>query len=68
VPPFTEDELGFLEVAIPYLCTESPGIENLTYRQVAELHRLAALDSPDCILRKPDFIFAEGRALAVGFR
>jgi ubiquinone/menaquinone biosynthesis C-methylase UbiE len=68
VPPFTEDELGFLEVAIPYLCTESPGIENLTYRQVAELQRLAALDSPDCILKRPDFIFAEGRALAVGFR
>jgi ubiquinone/menaquinone biosynthesis C-methylase UbiE len=68
VPPFTEDELGFLEVAIPYLCIDSPGIENLAYRHVAELQRLAALDSPDCILRRPDFIFAEGRALAVGFR
>jgi len=67
-PPFTEDERGFLEVAVPYLCTDSPGIENLTYRQVMELRRLVDPDSPDYLLERPDFIFVEGRALAVGIR
>jgi ubiquinone/menaquinone biosynthesis C-methylase UbiE len=67
-PPFTDDERGFLEVAVPYLCTGSPGIEDLTYRQVMDLRRLVDPDSPDNILERPDFIFVEGRALAVGIR
>ncbi|HLT21739.1 MAG TPA: class I SAM-dependent methyltransferase [Thermomicrobiales bacterium] len=67
-PPFTEDERGFLEVAVPYLCTDSPGIENLTYRQVMELRRLVDPESSDYLLDRPDFIFVEGRALAVGIR
>lgn len=67
-PPFTEDERGFLEVAVPYLCTDSPGIQDLSYRQVVELQNLVDPDSPGYILDKPDFIFVEGRALAVGIR
>ena len=67
-PPFTEDELGFLRVAVPYLCTDSPGIQDLSYRQVMELERLVDNESPDYLLAKPDFIFVEGRALAVGIR
>ncbi|MEZ4522733.1 MAG: methyltransferase domain-containing protein [Thermomicrobiales bacterium] len=65
-PPFTEDERGFLEVAVPYLCTESPGIQDLAYRQVVELQRLVDPESPAFLLDQPDFIFVEGRALAVG--
>ncbi len=68
VPPFTDDELGFLEVAIPYLCTESPGIGNLAYRQVLELQDLVDPDSRRYLLEQPDFIFVEGRALAVGLK
>lgn len=68
VPPFTEDERGFLNVAIPYLCTESPGIENLAYWQVMELRDLVNPDSDAYLLDQPDFVFAEGRALAVGVR
>lgn len=67
-PPFTEDERGFLEVAVPYLCTESPGIQDLSYRQVVELRQLVNPDSPEFLLDQPDFIFVEGRALAVGIR
>jgi ubiquinone/menaquinone biosynthesis C-methylase UbiE len=67
-PPFTEDERGFLEVAVPYLCTESPGIQNLSYRQVVELQQLVNSGSLDFILDQPDFTFVEGRALAVGIR
>lgn len=67
-PPFTEDERGFLEVAIPYLCTESPGIADLTYRQVLQLQGLVDPDSAAYLLAQPDFIFVEGRALAVGVR
>lgn len=67
-PPFTADERGFLEVAIPYLCTESPEIENLAYRHVLELQRLTDPASSDYLLDRPDFIFVEGRALAVGVR
>ncbi len=65
-PPFTEDERGFLEVAVPYLSTGSPGIEDLSYRHVLELQRLVDPESPNYILNQPDFIFVEGRALAVG--
>ena len=67
-PPFTDDERGFLEVAVPYLCTESPGIQDLSYRQVLEFQRLVDNESPDYLLDRPDFIFVEGRALAVGIR
>lgn len=67
-PPFTADERGFLEVAVPYLCTESPGIRDLSYRHVLELRRLVDPNSPSYLLNQPDFIFAEGRALAVGIR
>jgi len=67
-PPFTEDERGFLEVAVPYLCTDSPGIQELSYRQVLELQHLVDSESSDFILDQPDFIFVEGRALAVGIR
>jgi ubiquinone/menaquinone biosynthesis C-methylase UbiE len=67
-PPFTEDERGFLEVAVPYLCTGSPEIENLSYRQVLEFQRLMDPGSPGYLLDRPDFIFVEGRALAVGIR
>lgn len=67
-PPFTEDERGFLEVAIPYLCTESPGIADLSYRQVMMLQDLVDPASPNNLLAQPDFIFVEGRALAVGVK
>lgn len=67
-PPFTEDERGFLEVAIPYLCTQSPGIEDLSYRQVLQLQQIVDPDSPTYLLDQPDFLFVEGRALAVGIR
>ncbi len=67
-PPFTGDERGFLEVAVPYLCTGSPGVEDLTYRQVVQLRRLVDPDSPEYLLDRPDFIFVEGRALAAGIR
>ncbi len=67
-PPFTEDERGFLDVAVPYLSTGSPGIQDLSYRQVLELQRLVDENSPDYLLDQPDFIFVEGRSLAVGIR
>ncbi len=67
-PPFTDDERGFLEVAIPYLCTASPGIADLPYRSVMRLQELVDTSSPGYLLNQPDFIFAEGRALAVGVR
>lgn len=68
VHPFTADELGFLEVAIPYLCTESPGIGALPADRRAQLADLADPQSPNWLLKRPDFIFIEGRALAVGVR
>ena len=68
VHPLTTDERRFLDVAIPYLCTESPGIPTLRVDQQAALSQLVepADDAP--ILTRPDFQFVEGRALAVGVR
>lgn len=68
VHPLTEDERGFLEVAIPYLCTASPGIHTLPAAQREQLAQLSALNDPMCMMQRPDFIFVEGRALAVGIR
>lgn len=68
VPPFTEDEYGFLDVAVPYLCTESPGIQDISYRHVVTLRELVDRESPEYLLKRPDFFFVEGRALAVGVR
>ena len=68
VHPLTEDERGFLDVAIPYLCTASPGIHTLSEEQRAQLRRLSGLDSPNAMFRRPDFTFVEGRAMAVGVR
>ena len=64
IHPLTDDERGFLDVAIPYLCTESPGIDNLP---VSNARRLQALVD-DGVISRPDFIFVEGRAMAVGVR
>jgi ubiquinone/menaquinone biosynthesis C-methylase UbiE len=66
--PLTEDERGFLDVAIPYLCTASPGIGALRPEQADRLRQLSDLDSAGSMFHKPDFIFVEGRALAVGIR
>jgi ubiquinone/menaquinone biosynthesis C-methylase UbiE len=66
--PLTRDERNFLDVAIPYLCTASPGIHTLRPEQAARLRRLSELDGPDSMFRQPDFIFVEGRAMAVGVR
>lgn len=66
--PFTDDERGFLEVAIPYLCAASPGIPRLAYRRVLQLQTMVDPSSSNYLLDQPDFIFAEGRALAVGVR
>jgi ubiquinone/menaquinone biosynthesis C-methylase UbiE len=68
VHPLTDDERGFLDVAIPYLCAASPGIHTLSDEQRDQLRRLSSLDAPDSMFRRPDFIFVEGRALAVGVR
>lgn len=68
VHPFTDDERGFLEVAIPYLCTASPGIGNLSAERRRQLAELADPSSDEWILNRPDFLFVEGRALAVGVR
>lgn len=68
VHPLTDDERGFLDVAIPYLCTASPGIHTLSEEQREQLHRLSAPEAPDSMFRQPDFTFVEGRALAVGVR
>lgn len=68
VHPFTDDERGFLEVAIPYLCTESPGIGALPDERRRQLAELAGVDAPARMLERPDFLFIEGRALAVGVR
>jgi len=68
VRPLTDDERRFLDVAIPYLCTASPGIHSLRLEQRMALSRLVepAGDAP--IINRPDFQFVEGRALAVGVR
>ncbi len=68
VHPLTDDERRFLDVAIPYLCSTSPGIQTLRPEQQAALAALVepAGDAP--ILNRPDFQFVEGRALAVGVR
>lgn len=68
VHPVTDDERGFLEVAIPYLCTESPGISALQPSRREQLADLADPASPNWLLNRPDFLFLEGRALAVGVR
>lgn len=68
VHPLTDDERRFLDVAIPYLCAESPGIHTLRPEQRDALARLVepADDAP--LIHRPDFQFVEGRALAVGVR
>jgi ubiquinone/menaquinone biosynthesis C-methylase UbiE len=68
VHPLTQDERNFLDVAIPYLCTASPGIHTLRAEQAAQLRRLADPDNPDGLMAQPDFTFIEGRAMAVGVR
>ena len=68
VHPLTEDERGFLEVAIPYLCTASPGIVDLTSEQRAHLQRVSNPTDPTSLFGQPDFLFLEGRAMAVGVR
>jgi ubiquinone/menaquinone biosynthesis C-methylase UbiE len=68
VHPLTDDERGFLEVAMPYLCTASPGIHTLSEEQREQLRNLSAQDTPESMFRRPDFTFIEGRALAVGVR
>jgi ubiquinone/menaquinone biosynthesis C-methylase UbiE len=64
IHPLTDDERGFLDVAIPYLCTESPGIDNLPVSHARQLQALV----DDGLIDRPDFIFVEGRAMAVGVR
>jgi ubiquinone/menaquinone biosynthesis C-methylase UbiE len=66
--PLTRDERNFLDVAIPYLCTASPGIRTLPEQQAARLRRLSEIDGPESMFRQPDFTFVEGRAMAVGVR
>jgi len=68
VHPLTDDERGFLEVAMPYLCTASPGIHTLSDEQRQRLSRLSNPDGDDSMFHQPDFTFIEGRALAVGVR
>lgn len=66
--PLTQDERNFINVAIPYLCTASPGISTLAPEVAERLRRLSELDGPDSMLRHPDFTFVEGRVMAVGLR
>jgi SAM-dependent methyltransferase len=66
--PLTQDERNFLNVAIPYLCTASPGIHLLPDDQREQLRRLADLDGPESMFHQPDFMFIEGRTMAVGLR
>jgi ubiquinone/menaquinone biosynthesis C-methylase UbiE len=66
--PLTQDERGFLEVAMPYLCTASPGIHTLPPERAQALRDLTDPRHPDWMFSKPDFVFLEGRALAVGLR
>jgi ubiquinone/menaquinone biosynthesis C-methylase UbiE len=68
VHPLTQDERNFLGVAIPYLCTESPGIHTLSEEQAAQLRQLADPNNPEGLMAQPDFTFIEGRAMAVGVR
>jgi ubiquinone/menaquinone biosynthesis C-methylase UbiE len=68
VHPLTQDERNFLDVAIPYLCTASPGIHTLQPAQAEQLRRLADAGNPDGLVAQPDFTFIEGRAMAVGVR
>lgn len=68
IHPLTDDERGFLDVAIPYLCTESPGIDALPVRHARQLQSLVEESNPARLLNRPEFIFVEGRAMAVGVR
>lgn len=68
IHPLTTDERGFLDVAIPYLCTESPGIDHLPVNRARELEALVDEANPHRLLEQPEFIFVEGRAMAVGIR
>ena len=68
VHPLTDDERGFLDVAMPYLCTASPGIHTLSAEQRDQLRRLSDPDDDNSMFHRPDFTFIEGRALAVGVR
>lgn len=66
--PLTQDERGFLDVAMPYLCTASPGIRTLPPARAAALRDLVDPANPRWLFGQPDFMFLEGRALAVGLR
>lgn len=68
IHPLTDDERGFLDVAIPYLCTGSPGISELPDTHVQKLQSLVHSDNPSALMNRPEFIFVEGRAMAVGIR
>lgn len=68
IHPLTEDERGFLDVAIPYLCTGSPGIDDLPAGHADHLRSLVDSDDPAALLNRPEFIFVEGRAMAAGVR
>jgi ubiquinone/menaquinone biosynthesis C-methylase UbiE len=68
IHPLTDDERGFLDVAIPYLCTDSPGIDALPVRHARQLQSLVEESNPARLLNRPEFIFVEGRAMAVGVR
>ncbi len=68
IHPLTDDERGFLDVAIPYLCTGSPGIDDLPADHAQKLQSLVDAENPVALMNRPEFIFVEGRALAVGVR
>jgi ubiquinone/menaquinone biosynthesis C-methylase UbiE len=68
IHPLTDDERGFLDVAIPYLCTESPGIDNLPVTHARQLQSLVDAANPGNLVNRSEFIFVEGRAMAVGVR
>lgn len=68
VHPLTPDERRFLDVAIPYLCTASPGIRTLPNEQRSMLANLVESGSASSLFAQPDFMFVEGRAMAVGVR
>jgi ubiquinone/menaquinone biosynthesis C-methylase UbiE len=68
VHPLTEDERGFLNVAIPYLCSASPGVPSLPRERAEQLRNLSNPEAEAFLLNRPDFVFIEGRAIAVGVR
>lgn len=64
IHPLTDDERGFIDVAIPYLCTASPGIDHLPVTHARQLQNLVDTG----LIDRPDFLFVEGRAMAVGVK